>query len=222
MIGFFLFPCLAFAAVPFYEGETVRIIVGYSPGGGYDAYSRLIARHLGKHIPGNPPVIADNMPWAGSLIAANHLFRVAKPEGTADIRLAAESGELAGSAWWWESIKATWRKGLEAGEVFPVLQVVPKPLPDLPKVPLAISPAKTEEGRQLIEVGIHGGSVIARPYVLPPGTPRDRVEIVRKPFQETFKDKECIARVKSPTALYSCNCPCSPPHPNLPAHGGRS
>jgi tripartite-type tricarboxylate transporter receptor subunit TctC len=43
------------------------------------------------------------------------------------------------------------------------------------------------------EVGIHGGSIVARPYVLPPGTPKDRVEILRKAFEETFKDKECIA-----------------------------
>ena len=68
-----------------------------------------------------------------------------------------------------------------------------KPLPDLPKVPLAINLAKTEEARQLIEIGIHGGSVLARPYVLPPGTPKDRVETLRRALQETFKDKECIA-----------------------------
>lgn len=290
LIGFALTCQTAFAATPFYEGRTIRIIVGYSPGGGYDAYSRLIARHLGKHIPGHPTVVVDNMPGAGSLIAANHIFRVAKPDGltvanfngghffgqlfgqagiefdarkfefigapgrddvtfvltkasgitnvekwiasktpvklggtapgthtpnnsiriveaatglpihlvsgykgTAEIRLAAESGELSGSAWWWESIKGTWRKGLDTGEIIPVLQAVPKPLADLPKVPLAINLAKTEEGRRLIDVGIHGGSVIARPYVLSPGTPKDRVEILRKAFEETLKDKECIA-----------------------------
>lgn len=288
--GLTLIPCIVSAAAPFYEGKTIRIIVGYSPGGGYDAYSRLIARHLGKHIPGNPTVIVENMPGAGSLIAANHLYKVAKPDGltianfngghffgqvfgqpgiefdarkfefigapgrddpafvltkasgitniekwmasktpvklggtapgthtpnnciriveaalglpiqlvsgykgTAEIRLAAESGELVGSAWWWESIKATWRKGIDTGEIIPVLQAVPKPLPDLPMVPLAINLAKTEEARQLIEIGIHSGSVVARPYVLSPGIPKDRVEILRKAYQETLKDKECIA-----------------------------
>ena len=68
-------------AQSFYEGKTVRIIVGLAPGGGYDTYARVIARHLGKHIPGNPTVIVENMPGAGSLISANHLFKVAKPDG---------------------------------------------------------------------------------------------------------------------------------------------
>ena len=59
------------AVADFYRGKTVRIIVGFSGGGGYDAYSRLIGRHLQKHIPGNPSVIVDNMAGAGSIIAAN-------------------------------------------------------------------------------------------------------------------------------------------------------
>src|SRR5260370_38977916 len=65
----------------FFEGKTVRIVVGFSAGGGYDTYSRVIARHLGRHVPGKPTVIVENMPGAGSLIAANHLYKVAKPEG---------------------------------------------------------------------------------------------------------------------------------------------
>src|SRR6266540_2925521 len=65
----------------FFEGKTVRIIVGFSAGGGYDTYSRVIARHLGRHIPGKPSVIVENMPGAGSLIAANHLYKIAKPDG---------------------------------------------------------------------------------------------------------------------------------------------
>src|SRR6058998_222988 len=68
-------------AQSFYEGKTVRINVGFAAGGGYDTYARLLSRHLGRHIPGNPTLIVDNMPGAGSLIAANHLFRVAKPDG---------------------------------------------------------------------------------------------------------------------------------------------
>src|SRR3989338_4813058 len=58
------------AVADFYRGKTVRIIVGFSAGGGYDAYSRVIARHLGKYIPGNPAIIVDNMAGAGSIIAA--------------------------------------------------------------------------------------------------------------------------------------------------------
>src|SRR5262249_47916797 len=68
-------------AQTFYEGKTVRINVGFAAGGGYDTYARLLARHLGRHIPGNPTVIVDNMPGAGSLIATNQLYRVAKPDG---------------------------------------------------------------------------------------------------------------------------------------------
>ena len=69
------------AQEPFFKGKTVRIIVGFSPGGAFDVYSRAIARHLGKHMAGNPTVVVENMPGAGSLTAANHLFRVAKPDG---------------------------------------------------------------------------------------------------------------------------------------------
>jgi tripartite-type tricarboxylate transporter receptor subunit TctC len=66
----------------FYHGKTVRIIVGFSAGGGYDAYSRLIGRHLQKHIPGNPSVIVDNMAGAGSIIAANYIYNAAPKDGT--------------------------------------------------------------------------------------------------------------------------------------------
>jgi len=66
----------------FYRGKTLRIIVGFSAGGGYDQYSRLIARHLSKYIPGNPGIIVDNMAGAGSIIAANHMFNAATKDGT--------------------------------------------------------------------------------------------------------------------------------------------
>jgi tripartite-type tricarboxylate transporter receptor subunit TctC len=66
----------------FYRGKSVRIIVGFSAGGGYDAYSRVIGRHLHKHIPGNPTVIVDNMAGAGSIIAANHIYNAAPKDGT--------------------------------------------------------------------------------------------------------------------------------------------
>jgi tripartite-type tricarboxylate transporter receptor subunit TctC len=70
------------AVADFYRGKTVRIVVGFSAGGGYDQYSRLIARHLAKYIPGNPGVIVDNMAGAGSIIAANHTFNAAPKDGT--------------------------------------------------------------------------------------------------------------------------------------------
>ena len=65
----------------FYRGKRVHFIVMTSPGGGYDTYARAIARHLGKHIPGNPSVIVQNMPGAGGLIATHHLFNAAKRDG---------------------------------------------------------------------------------------------------------------------------------------------
>lgn len=69
------------AQAPFYQGKTITIVVGYQAGDGYDIWSRLLAAHMGKHIPGNPGIIAQNMPGAGSMIAANHIYNVAKPDG---------------------------------------------------------------------------------------------------------------------------------------------
>lgn len=71
----------AAAENPFYKGKMIRIIVGLSPGGGFDAYSRLLGRHMGKHIPGNPRFVVQNMTGAGSLISANYLYNKAKPDG---------------------------------------------------------------------------------------------------------------------------------------------
>src|SRR5258706_15197595 len=67
----------------FYRGRSVTLVIGYSAGGGYDAYGRVLARHLGRHIPGNPAIVAQNMPGAGSLRAANYLYNVAPKDGTA-------------------------------------------------------------------------------------------------------------------------------------------
>ena len=69
------------AQAPFYQGKTITIVVGYQAGDGYDIWSRLLAAHMGKYLPGNPGIIAQNMPGAGSMIAANHIYNVAKPDG---------------------------------------------------------------------------------------------------------------------------------------------
>lgn len=66
----------------FYKGKTVEYFIGYSVGGGYDTYARLIARHIGKHIPGNPTVVPKNMPGAGSLKLTNWLYEAAPQDGT--------------------------------------------------------------------------------------------------------------------------------------------
>ena len=75
-----LAPLLA-AAQPNFAGKTITIIVGYKPGGGYDGTARMLARHLPQHIPGKPTVIVQNMPGGNSIIAANHMYNVAKPDG---------------------------------------------------------------------------------------------------------------------------------------------
>lgn len=66
----------------FYRGKVVTLIVGYSAGGGYDIYARAVARHMGDHIPGNPKVLVQNMPGAGSIASANYLYNVAPRDGT--------------------------------------------------------------------------------------------------------------------------------------------
>jgi tripartite-type tricarboxylate transporter receptor subunit TctC len=282
-------PTIAIAQADFYQGKAIRIIVGFSPGGGYDALARMLSRHMPKYIPGQPTILVENMTGAGSLLAANHIYKVAKPDGltmghfsggfafnqvmgqpgieldtqkfvyvgavardesaialtkasgitsmerwfaaktpvklgttgpgafgtdnvikvikaalnlpiqiisgykgTADMRLAAESGEIDGTTWGWDSMRGTWQKALDTGTVVVVLQTVPKPFPDLAKVPLAIDFAKTPEAKQLIEVGIHFPSKITKTLALPPGTPNDRAQILQKALQETVKDPDFI------------------------------
>jgi len=273
----------------FYRGKTIRIVVGYSAGGGFDTYSRAIARHLAKHIPGKPAVIVENMPGAAGLVAANSIYRAGRPDGltivnfqgtqvmsqilgregvefdarkyewlgaptrenavcaltrasgvttvqqwaastapvklgsvapggathdvprvlqaalglpihlvrgykgTAEIRLAAQSGEVSGGCWPWESLRPTWRQALEAGEAAVVLQVTDKPLPDLPGVPLALGLAKTDEARQLIRSGIIVPTTVSRVYAMPPATPADRVRLLRAAFLKTMADPEFVA-----------------------------
>jgi tripartite-type tricarboxylate transporter receptor subunit TctC len=281
------------SAQDFYKGKTIRIVVGFSAGGGFDTYARTIARHMAKHIPGEPAIVVENMTGAGSLIAANHVYKVAKPDGltighfigglflgqvlgqkgiefdarkfefigapitdhvvcamtkasgitsvekwmasktpvkmggiapgtstpdnatrifkaalglpiqlvtgykgTADVRLAAESGEIAGGCWGWDSVSVTWRKALDSGDAIVVLQANRKTHPDLPQVPQAIKLAKSDEGRKMIEVGVHSDSDIVRTYTLPPGTPKDRVQLLRKAFESTLKDSEFLADAK--------------------------
>lgn len=288
VLGVFFCAAGAQAQSDFYRGKTVRIIVGASAGGGYDTYSRTIARHMGKHIPGNPAIVVDNMPGAGFLISANHMYKIAKPDGltighfigglflqqllgkpsvefdarkfeymgapaqdnymlavhkstgitsieqwlssktpvklggvgagsatddipkilaaaiglpmqlvsgykgTADVRLAFNSQEVLGVCNAWESFKATWRKELDTGEVVLVLQNTAKPHPEQPKLPQAINYAKTEEGQKLIRAIVHSVGPTARPYVLPPGTPKDRLQILRKAFMDTIKDPDFL------------------------------
>jgi tripartite-type tricarboxylate transporter receptor subunit TctC len=276
----------------FYRNKTVRIVVGGSAGGGYDTYTRTIARHLGKHVPGNPAFVVDNMTGAGSLIAANYTYKIAKPDGltighfigglilqqvlgkpgiefdgpkfeylgvpaqdslalgvskaagvssieqwlsskttlkfggvgpgagtddvtkvvratvgvpiqlisgykgTADIRLAIAAGELHGVTNSWESYKSGWSKEIESGSILLLMQTLPQRHPELPNVPAIYDFVKNEEARKLVQVGIFDYSAIARPYVFPPKTPKDRVLMLRKGLAATYKDPEFLADVQ--------------------------
>jgi tripartite-type tricarboxylate transporter receptor subunit TctC len=70
-------------AADFYQGKTVRMLVGSAPGGGYDSYARTFAQYLRKHIPGEPTIVVQNMPGAGGMVVTNWLFNVAPKDGTA-------------------------------------------------------------------------------------------------------------------------------------------
>ena len=252
----------------------------------------LSARHLGKHIPGNPTVIVENVTGAGGLIQMNQLFKATKPDGltighingglilsqmmgqpgydfdstkfiylgaankenaifvfskksgitsadkwrasttpvkigglvpgnfvdnmdrvakevlgfptqivtgykgTADILIAMDSGELAGGPPSWDGVKTSRKSALETGDMVVVLQGTAKPLKELPKVPRMIEYAKTEEQKKLVEVAVHNANDYSRPFALPPGTPKDRVDILRKAFQDTMTDKEFLAEIE--------------------------
>ncbi|SDG27661.1 Bug family tripartite tricarboxylate transporter substrate binding protein [Pelagibacterium luteolum] len=91
LMGFGVLPAALLAGAPvmaqgsveeFYAGKTIDMIIGYSPGGGYDQYARLVARHLGNYIPGNPEIVPRNMPGASSRLAAGYIYNVAPQDGT--------------------------------------------------------------------------------------------------------------------------------------------
>ena len=71
----------AASAEDFYNGKTIRVVVGFAAGGGFDSYARILARHMPRHTPGNPALIVDNMAGAGSRLAANYLYKASAPDG---------------------------------------------------------------------------------------------------------------------------------------------
>jgi tripartite-type tricarboxylate transporter receptor subunit TctC len=118
-------------------------------------------------------------------------------KGTADITMAAEAGELAGQCTSWQGLKSSWRRQYEAGDVHVVLQTNRKAIAELSHVPLAINYAKTEEAKQLIEVGIHDLNAITLAYSAPPATPKDRVQTLRQALVATLKDPAFLADAKA-------------------------
>ena len=149
------------AVTEFYKGKTVRIIVGFSAGGGYDAYSRVIGRHLHKHIPGNPTVVVDNMAGAGSILAANHINNVAPKDGTI---IGNFSGQIileqlfANSAVQYDMTKFP-ILGVPIGETY--LLVVTKK-PGVTKYEEVLGP----KGKQIVMGGIPGSTVEQAPIIM--------------------------------------------------------
>jgi tripartite-type tricarboxylate transporter receptor subunit TctC len=108
IIGTLFFIVFPSHAADFYQGQTIRFVVGAPAGGGYDTYTRATTRYLGKHIPGNPTMVVDNMEGAGSLIAANYVYNKAEPDGlTVGVWI---SGQLIRGALGDRSIKFDGRK----------------------------------------------------------------------------------------------------------------
>jgi tripartite-type tricarboxylate transporter receptor subunit TctC len=101
----------AAAQPPSLAGKTVTMVIGFGPGSGYDGWARVVARHLGKHLPGNPTVVPQNMPGGGSLNAANHIYAIAPKDGTVlaiiarDAVLAPLTGVSGGR---FDPLKITW------------------------------------------------------------------------------------------------------------------
>jgi tripartite-type tricarboxylate transporter receptor subunit TctC len=94
----------------FYKGKTISLSIGFDTGGGYDIYGRLLSRHMSKHIPGRPAIVVQNMPGAGSLRAAQHLFSLAPKDGTALGTFGRQMGiaPLLGTSAQYDGTKFTW------------------------------------------------------------------------------------------------------------------
>jgi tripartite-type tricarboxylate transporter receptor subunit TctC len=280
-------PASAQTPAEFYKSRNLELYIGYSVGGAYDLYARTIARHLGKHIPGNPTIIPKNLEGAGSLRLANWLYNVAPKDGTAigtigrgtgfdpllgskgaqfqadkftwigsannevsvcvawkgsgitrledtlskelivggtgqaadtdqfprvlngvlgtkfkivtgypggnDVTLAMERGEVKGRCGWsWSSVVATHKRWVDDKSITVLAQLSLAKHPDLPDVPLVMDFAKTEDQQQIFKL-IFARQVMGRPYLAPPGVPKDRADALRAAFAATMKDPEFLA-----------------------------
>ena len=280
-------PAAAQASAEFYKGRNVDLYIGYSVGGAYDLYARMIARHLGKNIPGNPTIIPKNLEGAGSLRLANWLYNVAPKDGTAlgtigrgtafdpllgskgaqfqadkftwvgsannevsicvawkgsgitrledvlskelivggtgqaadtdqfprilngvlgtkfkivsgypggnDVTLAMERGEVKGRCGWsWSSVLATHKRWIDDKSIAILVQLSLAKHPDLPEVPLVMDFAKSEDQQQMFKL-VFARQVMGRPYLAPPGVPKDRAEALRKAFMDTMKDPDFLS-----------------------------
>ena len=279
----------------FYQGKTIRFVVGQAAGGGYDLAARTIGRHMGKHIPGDPAIVVENMTGAGSLIAANYTYNSAKPdglfvatwngafmlrqalgdkavrldgrklgwigsptkgtpicgimahtglksldeivasnreikmgatgpgstyedlpmmlnltlgtkfkvisgyEGTGTILVAMRRKEVDGGCWTWESMRTTARPMLEAKgdeRLIPYLIHRRWDEPEVRDLPLIPEVLKKDQDKLAAYRTWVATYEFQRPYTVPPGTPKDRVELLRKAFADTLKDPEFVAEAK--------------------------
>jgi tripartite-type tricarboxylate transporter receptor subunit TctC len=280
-------PARAQSPAEFYKGRNVELYIGYSVGGAYDLYGRLVARHLGRHIPGNPTVIPKNMDGAGSLRLANWIYNVGAKDGTQlaifgrgtafdpllgskgaqfqadkftwigsannevsvcvawktsgitrfedllskelivggsgqaadtdqfphilngvlgtkfkivtgypggnDVTLAMERGEVKGRCGWsWSSVVATHKRWVDDKSMTVLLQLSLDRHPDLPEIPLVMDYATREDQRLIFRL-IFARQVMGRPFVAPPGVPKDRADALRAAFMATMTDKEFLA-----------------------------
>jgi tripartite-type tricarboxylate transporter receptor subunit TctC len=283
----------------FYQGKTIRFIVGYAPGGGYDTYTRAIARHIGKHIPGTPTAIVENMEGAGSLLAANYMYNKAEPDGltigdfnsgmvtqqalgsrgvrfdarkfgwigapvkgfpacmvmgftglrtlddvlrsnkelkfggtragassddlpklmnalmgtrfqvisgykgTGPIRVALQRREIDALCSGWESMRVTARSLLDANgddKLIPFIiegKMEDSEVKDLPQFTAVI---KGKENIAAFKAWVNQYD-FQRPLMVPPGTPKDRVQVLRAGFEKTLADPQFLAEAKKSKML---------------------
>ena len=282
------------AAEDFYKGKTIRFVVGFAAGGGYDLAGRIVGRHIGKHIPGNPAIVVENMTGAGSLIAANYTYNSAKPdglfvgiwnsayvlrqalgdkavrldarklgwigaptkgtpycaimahtglkslkdivaanrelkmgatgpgstyddmpqilnrtigtkfkvisgyEGTGTILVAMRRKEVDGGCWTWESARTTARPMLDAkgdDRLIPFAIHSRYPDPEVKDIPIIPELIKDKDNLSAYRTW-SGTYEFQRPFSVPPGTPKERLQLLRKAFADTLKDPEFIAEAK--------------------------
>jgi tripartite-type tricarboxylate transporter receptor subunit TctC len=278
------------ASDEFYRGKNLSIIIGYSVGGGYDIYARMLARHMGKHIPGRPTLVPQNMPGAGSLKSLEYLLRVAPKDGltvgtfgrtlplsplledakydatalewvgsitsdtstclawhttgikslkdletkkftggglgkgsdpdiftsvlrnlfgltnvrlvsgypgTKDLVIALERGEIDGiCGYTYSTIRTSHKAWLDDKKLVFMAQIGVSRDPELADVPLLSELGRTPQERQALEL-ISVSQQIARPFAMPPGTDKGRVETLRKAFDATMKDADFLAEAKA-------------------------
>jgi len=279
----------------FYQGKTIQIVVGFGPGGGYDIYSRAVARHMSRYIPGNPTLVVQNMSGDGSLVTAHYIYNKAKPDGltvgvwnsglvlgqalgdrsvkfagdkfgwigasggrafhtcgimaftglktlkdvlnskkpikmggtqpgietndiprilnltlgtrfdvisgyggTSTINAFMQRRELEGVCYGWESMKVTARALLDAkgdDKLIPFITYGDSQDPEVRDLPRLNEVIKGKENLAIFNAWLQSGN-FRRPFTLPPGTPKERLSILRKAYKATLEDAEFLAEAK--------------------------